>query len=184
MADIDIVKLVERKLTEYGDQITATLRDKLIAAGKIGTGDLIESIQFKVSEQDGIVTLDIVANEYFQWVDQGIKPGGKQPPPAKMLQWVQTRGLRPKAASGIPESKAGLPRTDRSLAFLIGRKIARDGIPATNVLSSAMNEVQYPLANGLNEVITQAIVDIIAGGLNEIAQQINSDVMTMTVNQF
>lgn len=182
MADQDIENLVRERLTKNGDQIVARIKEKLIAQGKIASGDTLNSIGFDIQVQNGVMDLNILANHAFYYVDKGRKPG-KQPPIFKVLQWMDFKNIQP-ISRNIPSNHFSIPRADRSLAFLIARKIGRDGIKPTNILSSTLEETNDPLIKDLTALITQAIIDIIGKDLEEIAQQVNSSVLNMTVNYF
>ena len=66
----------------------------------------------------GLQTRMLIYNwaDHAEWVEKGRTPG-KQPPPQAMLGWVIRKGF-----SGTLQQK-------KSKAFLVGRKIGRDGIP-------------------------------------------------------
>ena len=181
MADIDIQQLVEAKLASYGDQIVTRIREKIIENGSLASGDLYNSISYDVQSDSGIVSLNIYANDYFPFVDQGRLPG-KRPPIDNILSWVKVRGLRPKPGSGIPEKSKGLPRADRSLAFLIARKIGLDGIKPTNMLGDTLDEISDPLTSDINDLIVEAITEILGSQWEELAQSINSNIIDITVN--
>ena len=180
--DLAIEQLVRDRLTKNGDLIVARIKEKLIAQGKVASGQLLDSIGFDLKVENGIISLNILSNDYFYYVDQGRKPG-KQPPIFKILQWMDFKNIRP-ISTGIPKNRFGLPRADRSLAFLIARKIGRDGIKGTGILSSTMEETNDPLVHDLTALITQAIVDIIGKDMLGIAQEVNSSILNMTVNYF
>jgi hypothetical protein len=90
------------------------------------------------------------SSSHAEWVEKGRKPNSKQPPPAVMLALVKRKGLGARAFSvktrravsagtiRTTDRKTGKRRTagqsflkqQKSIAFLIGRSIAREGIPA------------------------------------------------------
>ena len=84
----------------------------------------IEVIQLSPSEFS-IVASNVV--DYGEFIEEGRAPG-RFPPPDKILAWVQRNLLLAGAEA-------------RSAAFLIGRKIARQGIPATHVIRNAFDTV-------------------------------------------
>lgn len=162
--------------------IVTQIRDKLLEQGHLATGDLYNSITYGITKTNDIVSLSIYANDYFKWIDQGVRPGGKQPPPDKILKWVQTRGLRPKPVSGIPSSKSKLPRTDRSLAFLIGRSISLRGIKPGNILSPIITSSNDQLTSDISQIIVSAITQIIGEGFENLASQVTGDLISIKVN--
>lgn len=146
-------RIISSVLARHGDRLVDRLRQELIREGKQDTGELIQSIQFTV---DGL-TLTINMVEYAQWVDQGRSPNSKFPPVQAIRGWVQRKGLR-------TDSSSSLEQQQRSLAYLIGRKIARDGIPPTNFIDNAITpKVIKELENDIVKEIEDNIEDYIVG---------------------
>ena len=79
----------------------------------------------------------LIGPDWFQYFAFGRGPG-KQPPPDKMLSWVQRN---PEILASAKDRFKYI--TEKGLAFIIGRKIGREGtnthksgIPAVNVIES------------------------------------------------
>ena len=89
---------------------------------KRSSGETADSIEGNVRFDGNGFDLEISANEAIIFIDRGRKAGGKQPPPDAIQKFIRDRNIIPVGIS-----------TD-SLGFLIGRKIARDGIEPTNIL--------------------------------------------------
>ena len=68
---------------------------------------------------------------YWKYIEYGRRPG-KFPPPNKILDWVKIKPVIPRPVNGIKP-------TEKQLAFLISRKIARDGIEAGNQFKEALD---------------------------------------------
>jgi hypothetical protein len=79
-----------------------------------GQNDKVPVSKFRI-EADQIEG-KLYAPEWFQYMIYGRGPG-KQPPPDRMLAWVQSN----------PSLFTGSGISEKSLAFLIGRKIGREG---------------------------------------------------------
>jgi hypothetical protein len=77
----------------------------------------ISSFRFEVDEYRGL----LFGADYFKYLIYGRGPGGFPPPP-KMLEWVQDN---PEIFARAKQVFKYL--TERQLAFLVGRKIARMG---------------------------------------------------------
>jgi len=177
----EIIPKIEDKLGRYGDQIVTQIREELVRQGKLATGDLYNSVKYGVSKNGDIISLTIYANEYFRWVDQGIKPGGKQPPPDKIQRWVEIRGLRPKPISGIPESQAKTPQANRSLAFLIGRSISQKGIKPGNILEPIISSNTQTISEGIRDVLVSTITQMIGDGFQTLASEISGELIKINV---
>ena len=123
------------------------------------TGSLRESIESLAKESANGFGFNIMANEYGLAVDKGTKQG--QPPVYKpttniqdLMQWIRSKPVR------IRDSKGRFVQaTDyrvRGLAFVIARKIGRDGIEATGFIQDAINQSMEKL-NKLGEVVSQDV---------------------------
>lgn len=139
------------------DMIGRAIRPEFDALGKTLADSIREdspesfkkSIKSAVAGQGLNMRLRVYSNDPdYQWIEEGRKPG-KQPPPAVMLAWVKKKGLGAKAFSiktrkplkvGIVRTRnraTGKQRTraqsllaiQKSIAFLIGRAIGREGLP-------------------------------------------------------
>lgn len=108
------------------DVILEALRD---AAVKEDTGLLKQSlanawISIKGTKEDLNITVHDVV-DYAEYVEFGRKPG-KAPPPDKLIPWVERHfGVKGTAA--------------RQIAYLIGRKIAKMGLPGDHKIQEAIN---------------------------------------------
>jgi hypothetical protein len=180
MAELKDILL--NKLRLYGDDIVQGIQEKLLAGDKLATGDLYNSITYGVSDDGDMITLTIYANDYLKYIDQGFPGGKKMPPTENILSWIQIRGIRPKPSSGIPQKYWGLPRADRSLAFLIARKIQRDGMQATYALSDTLSSINGPMLNDVNELVTGWVKELILNSFKEIQTELLSPYFQMTIN--
>lgn len=146
--------LTRRQATQYigrairsvyepmGNDLLDTLRRDL-------PGHFAKSPRKRVSGQGFNVKLLLYSNaKGVEYIEEGRKPG-KAPPPNVLLKWVRRKGLGGKALSiktrralvvGVRrtfDKKAGKLRTraqsllakQKSIAFLIGRRIAKEGLP-------------------------------------------------------
>lgn len=85
-------------------------------------GPLERSVVLYQNDRENSSEIILSAKDYFKYFDEG-RPAGKFPPPAKLQEWVK-HNLR------VPEKDV------KSLAFLIGRKIAKFGTKPRNVLKN------------------------------------------------
>lgn len=123
---------LEKAIGSFVDEFIEVYRGILIRDGKKATGNLISSLK-PVSvgfEGKGYVGSISLAS-YWKYVEYGRKPG-KFPPPDKILEWVKVKPVLPRPINGIKP-------TEKQLAFLISRKIARDGIEAGNQFREALD---------------------------------------------
>lgn len=122
--DAFILQVIQEELTILLQDYTKELKKNLQDSGKLASGQLYNSIMFEVSGIVGIVRME----DYADFVDQGRAPG-KFPPPPAIREWIETKGLE------LNDSNASLETQRDQLTYLIGRKIAREGIPPTNFIT-------------------------------------------------
>lgn len=135
-------------LKGYGNRIVQSLKEKLTDKKINASGDLSTSIRFEVDEAG----LRIYAADYVYFVNYGRKPG-KMPPRDSIMDWIDDKHL----TYDIPKD---------SLAFLIQRKIGKEGTEATNFIE---------------EVITDELVGEIQ---NAFAEDIFRQVQTMVLEAY
>jgi len=98
------------------------LREMLIEKGKESSGTLVNSIRTSVRTDGSIAVIEIFAEDYLRFVDQGRAPG-RFPPIDKIRSWVAIQGISEEAV------------------FPIARKIATQGIKATPVINPTLDKV-------------------------------------------
>ena len=144
----NIMENLENSLRLVGEQYIKELTIQLIKMDKVASGRLLNSLDYMVLETVDGFLLQIVSEYYLKYIDSGRLPGSF-PPPDVIIQWIRDKGI-------VPEG----PMTEKQLAFLIGRKIATDGIPATNIL-----EITYErIYNNIDTIVTNGLsldVDLI-----------------------
>ena len=121
----------------------------------IASGELDKSINFNIKSTQKKIVLDITMLDYWGAVDGGRK-AGKQPPIDKIKEWLSYPNVRDKIRFGQNDS-AFSESEKNSLAFLIARKIGRQGTKgnnfATNVFTSSLITKELP------EVILNAVAE-------------------------
>ena len=135
-------------LQEYASTLAQDYKDRLIADDKVASHQLINSIstEIKVGSDSFLVVLNVV--DYFKWVENGRKPGGKFPPIDKILSWIKVKPVIPRPMNGK------LP-TEQQLAFLIGRKIAIEGIAPGNQLKETTEDLNNKYVPRLQKALEQ-----------------------------
>lgn len=101
------------------DLLVADLQLNYERLGLKASGQLGKSLNNEVVERDNGITILIKGQNYSYWLERGRKAGGKMPPYEAIRQWVKDKNIK----SNIPE---------KSLIYLIRRKIGRDGIRVPN----------------------------------------------------
>lgn len=133
-------------LDNYSQRFIDALQESLTKHDRVSAGGLWQSVKAITKIYGQKVVLEISMEDYWKWVNDGRKPGGKQPPPEAMLSFIRNRGITPKL---IAKNK-GLKKHERkplnkeaqykSLAFLIGRSIKKHGIKPTHFADEVMDK--------------------------------------------
>lgn len=111
---------LRKELDKYGQEVVDDLFDELAILDKYASGKLIASLDYRIREILNGYELDILMEDYGQYVDKGRKPG-KMPPLEPIKEWTKLKGL------------------PTGLAFPIARKIGMFGIPPTNFIEKALS---------------------------------------------
>lgn len=136
--------------------------------------NLAQSVKYEVVSGDRWVGVDISLAEYWKYVEYGRK-AGKFPPLSNIEEWIKVKGITPMTRTQASVKRwtsytGELRRNDgripgiKSLAYLIGRKIAKEGIQPRPILATSVDEVLSQMEEAINEAIDRDIaesVDII-----------------------
>lgn len=155
-------KHTQEVLNGYADDFLQRLRDRLIRDDKYASGKLLASLKTTVVCTDSEVSVWLSSEDYLQYINEGTKP--HWPPKEPIIQWIRDKGIEP-----YPDNNGRLP-TVEGLAFLISRKISRDGTEADPVVDETLREVN---ADWLPR-IESAVMEDVEDEVNAII--INSDI--------
>jgi len=123
-------------LNNLGRKGVRDTQKALIKNDKVASGGTYNSVNFKTRFTLNRSSATIFANEAFKFIDSGRKAGSKQPPPKVIEDWIVEIGLR-------FTQKNGKPMPLKTMAFIIGRAIARDGIKPTGIIDKVFNKKSF-----------------------------------------
>ena len=113
---MDNITLLAKAFAEDVMNITADIMaSSMLVNDKVGrntiapNSDIFKQMYAKAS---GNIVIQLLLNDYVQYIESGRKAGSKFPPIQPIVQWAKKRGIS----------------TDNSTIFLIRRAIAEDGI--------------------------------------------------------
>lgn len=146
---------VTQEIQTLINQIAQLYRDAIRNSGHSATGNLEN---FKTNTKfDGKwfeVTFDLPT--YWKYLENGRK-AGKMPPVDAILKWIQTKPIVPQTISGkVPSPK--------QVAFMIARKIGRDGTQPTKLLQ---NTIDTPQTDNLINQLCDLLINQIENEINE-----------------
>lgn len=132
-------------LQDYAVEVRNLYQDNLIRHDRIASGGLLNSAECRVNIGDRSYEVVMTLEDYWQYVEEDTRP--HWPPVDAILRWVQIKPVipRPDAAGRIP--------APRQLAYLIGRKIAREGTEGSHDLADAVEEMNRRYADRLSEAL-------------------------------
>lgn len=144
-------KNLKKTLNEFGQAFVNLVADKIIEADGIATGEMLNTLDFDVRKEGGHFTVYLKHTDYFPYYDQGTSP--HFPPREPIEKWIQDKPVYPEA-----DSNGKLPTVEQ-LAFLIARKISRDGTEARNVFEAAKQELIPEWEPKFSAALAQDIMD-------------------------
>ena len=121
-------------LDEYAERAKELYKRKLTDKGINASYKLLNSVETVVKRNDDTFTVTINLEDYWYYVENGRK-AGRFPPIDKILEWIRIKPVIP-----YSDSRGRLP-TEEQLAFLIARKISRDGTEPRRVLAETVSEL-------------------------------------------
>jgi hypothetical protein len=102
---------------------------------KVASGKLRDSIQVQVKKvNENETVIQVLAEQYSQWVQSGRLPGKKGVPISAIENWIKSRGLQGR-------NKKGQFINRRSFAFAIQNNIKKFGIRPSNFLDVALETI-------------------------------------------
>jgi|TARA_R110002050_G_scaffold15870_1_gene48489 hypothetical protein len=166
-------KNIERYLNSFGKQVVNRSKANLGKA-KGGNTKLAQSIKFEVkTDSDGFVVKFYMA-DYGTFLDKGVSGNKKkqsyknyenqtesspysyttkQPPADILSKWIKKKGIKGR------DKKTGRFISNMSLAFLIARKIKRDGIKSLSFFQKPLGLGMKQFGKHLLGAITTDITD-------------------------
>jgi hypothetical protein len=143
----------KKSIIKFGEAYIKELTKQLLAADKKATGELIQSLDYKLIESSNEILLAINAKAYLINVDKGRKKGAKMIPGTALMKWAKLKGFRPGKFKGIEY------KTYEDIGWAISRKIQKTGIKQTNVLSKAKDAL-FNNKKVIDELMNGGLLDL------------------------
>lgn len=124
---------LERLLMSCGTQIIDIYRKKLSEFNVNASGTLGNNLNCFVQVDTEVYELCLRIQDYWKYVEDGRQPG-TFPNVDALKKWIQVKPILPRPFNGK------LPSLN-SLAYLIGRKIEREGIEGKHLLAATLEEL-------------------------------------------
>lgn len=136
--------VLERFATELEQEYKRNLRNNK----RIATGTLHNTAKCEVVKGEYLVVFHL--QDYYKWVEGGrdrTQNGGNGELRRKILEWLEVKRILP-----TPMKNGKLP-TPKQLAYLISRKIHKEGYKGTQDLSEAIDDVYDRYKNEIYQAI-------------------------------
>lgn len=144
-------------MNQVGQLLVDEIKAQIKLRNKVASGDLLNSIRYKLTNDNNKLEIDILGEPYLVFVDQGRRPGKRMIPTQKIEQWIGAKGL------AIKGSK-------KSMAFAIAKSIQLKGINPTNIIQRALSNIKLQtnilLSEGFGKDLTKEVIE----ALQEIKQ--------------
>ena len=159
---------INNTLRVWGGKIVKALRAAL-PPGKGMSGFLGQSIGFTINYAGFPIVFELQLADYYKYIDSGRAPG-KFPPPEEIANWIKNKQLSVIQSPRLKSIKNKFRPTSilseqsqiKSLSFLIGRRIAKEGMTGTNFYSNTLNPDAYQeLNNNLSAAFKQDVLALI-----------------------
>jgi hypothetical protein len=135
-------------LAAFGEQSVLLLKQSHIDAGQVATGAALEQFTTEQEETESGLKQIIYGSDYVYYLEHGRGPG-KFPPLDAIRQWAETKGL----CAGLQKEYQ-----KKSIAYLIGRKIANEGSFLFRN-KTTFSGFQSPIGSVFNEERMKALSD-------------------------
>lgn len=130
------------KIQQLANGIVEQYRKVLADEGINASSTLSNTADVVVELNGDMVVISLQLEEYWKYVEYGRRPG-KMPPIDNIKEWIKVKPI-------IPDARTGKIPSAEQLAFLIARKIGREGIPA-----------RHPINKTVYTDVTEQIIDAI-----------------------
>lgn len=140
-------------LETYAEELRKLYRENLVKSDALATEQLYNTATYQVT-RDGLTwEVSLSLQDYWKYVEEGTKPHWT--PTEAITKWVRVKPVIPR-----PDAFGRIP-SEKSLVYLIRRKIAREGTEGRHDLLNAVQECNRRFLRDL-ETACQLDIDNLA----------------------
>lgn len=143
------LKELEKELEIVGAFMANVLIAEIYAKGKVASGNLVKSVEFEVRQKGNNYVVDLLADRYITNVSEGRKPGypngGDGSFLKALIDWVKVKSIE------TEDKKA------KAAAWAIRESIFKKGIPPTNIIEFAIEEIDKQVDAMVREALGKDI---------------------------
>lgn len=136
-------------LQRYGQAFVNQYKANLELSGRRASGKLLESINTTVTIGNNNIQLILNMADYAKWIEEGrpaTSGGGDGSLYDKILEWIKVKPV-------LPRERNGKLPTEKQLAYLITRKIHREGYSGSHDIV----KTKFQLENVYKLIIKEAL---------------------------
>lgn len=151
-------KLELTTIQDITNNFCTELKNTLKANDSYASGNLSNSIKGIVKQNGKYIVISIQLEDYWKYVEYGTKP--HWPPISVIKKWISVKPVLPR-----PLKNGKLP-TANQLAYLIGRKISKNGTKAKPFLKPTLTDfdlagkIYNEVVNLINKQLEQDLTDL------------------------
>lgn len=146
---------VQKVLTDFVELMRDGYKERLAAEGINASGSLSNSVTANVEMDGTVFEVSLTLNEYWKYIEGGRPPtqnNGNGELRRNILQWIKVKPVLPKPFNGK------LP-TEEQLAYLISRKIHREGYEGKEPLKKTFEELEDMLKSDLEIAFAEDVAE-------------------------
>jgi hypothetical protein len=146
---------VQKVLTDFVELMRDGYKERLASEGINASGSLSNSVTANVEMDGAVFEVSLTLNEYWKYIEGGRPPtqnNGNGELRRNILQWIKVKPVLPTPFNGK------LP-TEEQLAYLISRKIHREGYEGKEPLKKTFEEVEDMLKSDLEIAFAEDIAE-------------------------
>lgn len=146
---------VQKVLTDFVELMRDGYKERLASEGINASGSLSNSVTANVEMDGTVFEVSLTLNEYWKYIEGGRPPtqnNGNGELRRNILQWIKVKPVLPKPFNGK------LP-TEEQLAYLISRKIHREGYEGKEPLKKTFEELEIMLKEDLEIAFAEDIAE-------------------------
>lgn len=146
------------QLQPFADKVLQMYRQELQNQGINASSTLSQTATSTVDMDGTRLVISLNLEPYWKYVEYG-RRAGKMPPIDAIARWITVKPIIPNPINGrVPDT--------RQLAFLIARKIGREGIIGRKPISNiAYSDAMESLINDIKSAITSQIAQQLKDGV-------------------
>lgn len=150
-----VFRRVEKVLSDFAELMLDGYKERLETDGINASGSLSNTLSVNVEQNGVLYEVSFNINKYWRWLEEGRAPtqnNGNGELRRNILQWIRQKPVLPTPFNGK------LP-TEEQLAYLISRKIHREGYEGKEPLKKTFEEVEDMLKSDLEIAFAEDIAE-------------------------